>query len=291
MNIRIIWATAMVAMGLAACETDGPNNPTVSDIQATYVGHSLTSFAYASNILSQNDSVRVVANADGTAAVTLTSQTWGTTTIPNATMTLAPNGTRILKGSGTTLMAGHGGGAPSSYPATLDTTVISSPTNAQFRFTVPGVMGGTRIDFTTGQPSAKRIVAGAYSGHTAASFQYRPTPMYANDQRASVTLGDGDTLTVTLVSTTWGTFTARDAAVTEANGTYTITGQGQVQMPSMRPGGTPNTYAFSLTATTNASRTDYTFTWTVPAVMGGVTLVLRPGAAPEATQTEQPQKP
>lgn len=286
MKIRTIWATALVAMGLAACETDGPSTPTVADVQATYAGYSLTSFAYARDILSQNDSVRVVANADGTATVTLTSQTWGTTTIPNATMSLAPDGTRILKGSGTSLMAGHGGGTASSYPATLDTASISSPANALFRFTVPGVMGGTRINFTTGQPSAKRVVAGTYAGHTAASFQYVQTPMYANDQRVSVSLGDGDTLTVTLASTTWGTFTARNASVTEANGTYTITGEGQVQMPSMRPGGTPNTYPFSLTATTNAARTDYTFTWTVPAVMGGVTLVLRPGAAPETASTE-----
>lgn len=77
MNIRTIWATALVAMGLAACETDGPNTPTVSDVQATYAGYSLTSFAYARDILSQNDSVRVVANADGTATVTLTSETGG----------------------------------------------------------------------------------------------------------------------------------------------------------------------------------------------------------------------
>lgn len=288
MNIRTIWATAIVAMGLAACETDGPSTPTVADVQATYVGHSLTSFAYGRDILSQNDSVRVVANADGTATVTLTSQTWGTTTIPDATMSVAPDGTRILKGSGTSLMAGHGGGAASSYPATLDTASISSPSNARFRFYVPAVMGGTRINFTTGQPSAKRIVAGTYAGHTAASFQYRPTPMYANDQRASVTLGDGDTLTVTLTSTTWGTFTARNAAVTEANGTYTISGGGQVRM-SM-PDRTPNTYQFTLSATTNAARTDYTFTWTVPAVMGGVSLVLRPGAAPETAQAESAQE-
>lgn len=284
MKIRTIWATVAVAMGLAACETDGPNTPTVADVQATYVGHSLTSFAYARDILSQNDSVRVVANTDGTATVTLTSQTWGTTTIPNATMSVAPDGMRILKGSGTSLMTAHGGGSANSYPATLDTASISSPANAQFRFSVPGVMGGTRINFTTGQPSAKRIVAGTYAGHTAASFQYRATPMYANDQRASVSLGDGDTLTVTLVSPTWGTFTARNATVTEANGTYTISGEGQARIPSH--GGTPQNYQFTLSATTNAARTDYTFTWTVPAVMGGVTLVLRPGAAPETASTE-----
>lgn len=283
MKIKTIWATTIVAMSLAACETDGPNTPTsVTDVAGSYAGYSLTSFAYASNILSQNDSVRVVANADGTATVTLTSQTWGTTTIPNAQLTLAANGTRILKGNGTAVMAGHGGGTANEYQATLDTTSISSLTDAQFRFTVPAVMGGTRISFTTGQPSAKRIVAGTYSGHTAASFWSRS--MYANAQRANVTVGDGDTLTVTLVSEQWGTFTARDATVTEANGTYTITGEGQVAM-SMHSGGATNTYAFTLTATTNAAKSDYTFTWSIPEVMGGVSLVLRPGAAPATEST------
>lgn len=282
MKIKTIWATTIIAMGLAACETDGPNTPTVTDVAGSYAGYSLTSFAYASNILSQNDSVRVVANADGTATVTLTSQTWGTMTIPNAQLTLAANGTRILKGNGTAVMAGHGGGTANEYQATLDTTSISSLTDAQFRFTVPAVMGGTRISFTTGQPSAKRIVAGTYSGHTAASFWSRS--MYANAQRANVTVGDGDTLTVTLVSKQWGTFTARDATVTEANGTYTITGEGQVAM-SMHSGGATNTYAFTLTATTNAAKSDYTFTWSIPEVMGGVSLVLRPGAAPATEST------
>lgn len=282
MKIKTIWATVIVAMCLAACETDGPNTPTVTDVAGSYAGYSLTSFAYASNILSQNDSVRVVANADGTATVTLTSQTWGTSTIPNAQLTLAANGTRILKGNGTAVMAGHGGGTANEYQATLDTTSISSLTDAQFRFTVPAVMGGTRISFTTGQPSAKRIVAGTYSGHTAASFWSRS--MYANAQRANVTVGDGDTLTVTLVSKQWGTFTARDATVTEANGTYTITGEGQVAM-SMHSGGATNTYAFTLTATTNAAKSDYTFTWSIPEVMGGVSLVLRPGAAPATEST------
>lgn len=282
MKIKTIWATTIIAMGLAACETDGPNTPTVTDVAGSYAGYSLTSFAYASNILSQNDSVRVVANADGTATVTLTSQTWGTRTIPNAQLTLAANGTRILKGNGTAVMAGHGGGTANEYQATLDTTSISSLTDAQFRFTVPAVMGGTRISFTTGQPSAKRIVAGTYSGHTAASFWSRS--MYANAQRANVTVGDGDTLTVTLVSKQWGTFTARDATVTEANGTYTITGEGQVAM-SMHSGGATNTYAFTLTATTNAAKSDYTFTWSIPEVMGGVSLVLRPGAAPATEST------
>lgn len=108
--------------------------------------------------------------------------------------------------------------------------------------------------------------------------------MYANGQRASVTVGDGDTLTVTLVSELWGTFTARDATVTEANGTYTITGEGQVAM-SMHSGGATNTYAFTLTATTDAAKSDYTFTWSIPAVMGGVSLVLRPGAAPTTEST------
>lgn len=282
MKIKTIWATTIIAMGLAACETDGPNTPTVTDVAGSYAGYSLTSFAYASNILSQNDSVRVVANADGTATVTLTSQTWGTMTIPNAQLTLAANGTRILKGNETAVMAGHGGGTANEYQATLDTTSISSLTDAQFRFTVPAVMGGTRISFTTGQPSAKRIVAGTYSGHTAASFWSRS--MYANAQRANVTVGDGDTLTVTLVSKQWGTFTARDATVTEANGTYTITGEGQVAM-SMHSGGATNTYAFTLTATTNAAKSDYTFTWSIPEVMGGVSLVLRPGAAPATEST------
>lgn len=289
MKIRTIWATAIVAMGLAACETDGPNNtstPTVTDVAGTYVGYSLTSFAYASNLLSQNDSIRVVANTDGTATVTLTSQTWGTTTIPNAAMTLAANGTRILKGSGTAVMAGHGSGTASEYPATLDTASISSLSDAQFSFTVPAVMGGTHINFTTGQPSAKRIVAGTYSGFTAASFQYVTTPMYADNQRVGVTLGDGDTLTVTLVSETWGTFTARNAAVAEANGTYTITGEGQVAMSMHGNSNAANTYAFTLTATTNAAKTDYTFTWSIPAVMGGVTLVLTPGTAPATTTGE-----
>lgn len=169
MKIKTIWATTIIAMGLAACETDGPNTPTVTDVAGSYAGYSLTSFAYASNILSQNDSVRVVANADGTATVTLTSQTWGTTTIPNAQLTLAANGTRILKGNGTAVMAGHGGGTANEYQATLDTASISSLTDAQFRFTVPAVMAGR----ASASPPASPPPSGLWREHTRATRRHR----------------------------------------------------------------------------------------------------------------------
>lgn len=121
-------------------------------------------------------------------------------------------------------------------------------------------------------------VAGTYSGWSKAEFQYSPTPMVSNTQTLTVTAEEGgETVAVSYTSDTWGTFTVTGAAVTGTDGTYTVTGSGKTVMGMSAD--SQSEYDCTLSATIK-SADDFTFTFDIPAVMGGLKITVQPGEAP-----------
>ena len=67
------------------------------------------------------------------------------------------------------------------------------------------------------------------------------------------------------------------ATLTGSDGEYTLSGSGKVEMGM---GGSTQQYDFTLTGTCNAAKDAYSFAFSLPAVMGGLTITLLPGTAP-----------
>ena len=112
----------------------------------------------------------------------------------------------------------------------------------------------------------------------AAEFQYSPTPMVSDAQTLTVTAEEGgETVAVSYTSDTWGTFTVTGAAVTESDGTYTVTGSGKTVMGMSAD--SQSEYDCTLSATVKSTE-DFTFTFDIPAVMGGLKITVQPGEAP-----------
>ena len=87
-------------------------------------------------------------------------------------------------------------------------------------------------------------------------------------------------MAVSYTSDTWGTFTVTGASVTESDGTYTVTGSGKTVMGMSAD--SQSEYDCTLSATIK-SADDFTFTFDIPAVMGGLKITVQPGEAPASS--------
>ena len=102
--------------------------------------------------------------------------------------------------------------------------------------------------------------------------------MVSESQTITVTVEEnGETVAVSYTSDTWGTFTVAGAAVAESDGTYTVTGSGKTVMGMSAD--SQSEYDCTLSATIK-SADDFTFTFDIPAVMGGLKITVQPGEAP-----------
>lgn len=266
------FAFLSAAVLLTAACSEKEHLPTVTDIAGSYQGYTLASCAYFQNTCTANENVTVAANADGTAKVTFTSDAWGEFTIPNAQMKVS-DGTFTLSGNGQTQMGMGGNVAP--YDCTYS-AVIHGDNQAQMQFKVAGVMGGLTLDFKTGEAPAELLLAGTYKGYTDADCAYFQN-RYTDNESLKVTANEDGTAGITYESATWGLFQVEKATLTGSDGEYTLSGSGKVEMGM---GGSTQQYDFTLTGTCNAAKDAYSFTFSLPAVMGGLTITLLPGTAP-----------
>ena len=176
----------------------------------------------------------------------------------------------IASGEGDLTMSGHG--STKAYAANITGTVA----DGVFVISVPSVMGGTVITSTLGEMPIVAAVAGKYTGGTYANFAYYKQYGAAADQTVTITANEGyETATLTHTSATWGTFTfSAVSVVANADGSYTLTGEGTCAMPSMSDPSKVTDYGCDLTATI----TDGVLVaeMKVPAVMGGTTLFFNP---------------
>lgn len=119
-------------------------------------------------------------------------------------------------------------------------------------------------------------VAGTYSGYSTSLFQYVSTPMVSNGQTVTLAEVTDETVSVSYVSDTWGTFTISEATVKESDGVYTVVGEGTSLMGM---GGESSEYPCTVTASI-ISASDFSIVFDIPSVMDGLTITVLPGEAP-----------
>ena len=271
MKIKSVLMMLSVASIMMACDKEDSGSKTV-DFAGNYDGYTLASCNYFQNMISPDETVVITKNTDGSASVSFTSATWGTFTITDAQASISGN-VCSLSGSGQTQMGM--GGSTSAYDCTF-TAEIKSQTDARMEFSIPAVMGGMTLTFQTGDAPADLLLAGTYEGYTdadCAMFQDR----YTDGESVKLTANGDGSVKVVFESASWGTFTVESATATKEGEEYVFTGSGSV---AMGMGGSTSNYDFTLSGRTNAAKDDFSIAFTVPAVMGGLTITLLPGTAP-----------
>lgn len=272
-----------IALLTASCSDDDNNenesiNPAVN-IAGTYAGYSEAAFQYTDTpLVSADESLTIQTDADNTTAtITYTSSSFGEFTISGTKVTYA-SGTYTLSGEGSTMMGMSGN--VSEYECTLKGTLNEAKNEGAFTFNVPAVMGGMNITFTLGEIPVSKLLAGSYEGWTEASCAYFEG-MQATDQTLSLTANADDTFTLAYTSDSWGEFSFESLSVTSANGIYTLSGKG-VTMMGMD--GNVSEYPCTVTGSIDANKENVSFTFTVPGVMGGLTITFTQGEAPAANE-------
>ena len=117
--------------------------------------------------------------------------------------------------------------------------------------------------------------AGSYNGYTLASCNYFQN-MISADETVVITENTDGTATVSFTSATWGEFTITDAQASISGDICSLSGSGQTQMGM---GGSTSAYDCTFTAEIK-SQTDAQMEFSIPAVMGGMTLTFQTGDAP-----------
>lgn len=117
--------------------------------------------------------------------------------------------------------------------------------------------------------------AGNYDGYTLASCNYFQN-MISPEETVVITKNTDGSATVSFTSATWGTFTITDAQASISGNVCSLSGSGQTQMGM---GGSTSAYDCTFTAEIK-SQTDARMEFSIPAVMGGMTLTFQTGDAP-----------
>lgn len=117
--------------------------------------------------------------------------------------------------------------------------------------------------------------AGSYNGYTLANCNYFQN-MISADETVVITENTDGTATVSFTSATWGEFTITDAQASVSGDVCSLSGSGQTQMGM---GGSTSAYDCTFTAEIK-SQTDARMEFSIPAVMGGMTLTFQTGDAP-----------
>ena len=117
--------------------------------------------------------------------------------------------------------------------------------------------------------------AGNYDGYTLASCNYFQN-MISPDETVVITKNTDGSASVSFTSATWGTFTITDAQASISGNVCSLSGSGQTQMGM---GGSTSAYDCTFTAEIK-SQTDARMEFSIPAVMGGMTLTFQTGEAP-----------
>lgn len=280
MKLTNLLALAAVALFTAACNDDDNNsineNP-AADVAGTYTGYSEAAFQYTDTpLVSAGESLTITGDAEtGKATVTYTSSSFGEFTVSGAEVTHQGN-TYSVSGSGSTLMGM--GDTKNEYECTLQGTLDGGRTEGSFTFTVPAVMGGMTITFTLGDIPAEKLLAGSYEGWTNARCAYFDG-MQADGQTLTLSANSDGTFTLAYTSDDWGEFSFTSVSATQSDGVYTLSGEGTTQMGM---NGNVNEYPCTLSGSIDESKANVTFEFSVPGVMGGLTITFTVGDMPSA---------
>lgn len=282
----LFMLTALV-ISFASCSNDDEDNtPKVSSITGDYSGYTSTTMAYTSTpMVYADEKVNIAENSDGTVNVTLTSTVWGTTTISNAKAVVSGS-TFAISGSGKTAVAAHGGTSTNEYDCTLEGTVSADKKTVNLVFSA-AFMGTTVITFNLGEPDAAKLLQSSYSGYCKMVMKYMPNGVYYDDQTMTLTANEDGTINLTYefttesdgVTTTMGSISLENVAVTKDGDNYTFSTSGTFNMGMS---GTLSPYDCEVTGTISRDKSTYSIEFSLPSVMGGTTVTFINGSAPEA---------
>ncbi len=163
-----LFFIAAAAIALASCNRQDDNSIDLKTIAGTYSGYAAASFQYSELPMFSPGQSLTIAEEDGkTVSLSYESDTWGTFTFTGVTVA-EDNGKYSLNGEGTTVM-GMSAEQTSEYPCSLSASISASLDEFEFVFDVPGVMGGLKITFVSGEMPAGYAVTGTYTGTLALS--------------------------------------------------------------------------------------------------------------------------
>lgn len=123
-------------------------------------------------------------------------------------------------------------------------------------------------------------IAGAYSGYVEASSGYF-NGMYEDNQTVTLTRNADGTFNIAYESESFGSFTIKNASASVSGSKVTLTGDGVTEMGM---NGNVKEYNCSFSGTVNTDKSNPDFTFSVPTVMGGLTLHFLPGSAPATAE-------
>lgn len=268
-----LLSLALAMFALSSCSNnDEPENLADSAV-GNYSGYTVASCAYFSNMAADNQSVTISSSEINTANISFVSDTWGSFTIGNATLSGSGDNV-VISGSGKCSMA-HAGSQPKEYDCTVEGSVAGKI--LALTFSCPTVMGGLSIEFRQGDVPADVVVPGTYKGYTEAKSTYFAGMMTADQQIVIAKNADGS-FKVTYTSDTWGEFVVDNVAAEYASGKFTLSGTGTT---SMGMNGNVKDYECEFAGEVDVEKNDPSFTFTVPAVMGGLSVTFHSGDMPE----------
>lgn len=272
MNKLKILSLLMALMTLVACSSnDEPTNLAESTV-GSYSGYTVASCGYFSNMIASNQDVTISSSELNKVNISYHSDTWGTITINGADLSGSEGNVRIT-GTGKSVMA-HAGNSAKEYDCTVDGSLIGK--TLTITFSCPTVMGGLNIEFKQGDIPAEIVIPGTYSGYTEAKSAYF-SGMMADDQTIVITKNSDDTYKVVYSSDTWGEFVIEKAIAKYESDKFNISGSGTTQMGM---NGNVKDYDCSLEGAIDPEKENPTFTFSVPTVMGGLTIVFHTGDMP-----------
>lgn len=262
----------MMMLAFAACSSDDEQTNLAAGATGNYDGYTVASCNYFSNMVAADQVVKLTSSEVNKVNISYESDTWGTITIDNADLS-GSEGNITIKGDGKSLM-GHAGNAASEYECSVEGTLIGK--ELALTFSCPQIMGGLKIEFKQGDVPAEIVVPGTYSGYTEAKCAYFSDKM-SDDQTITISQNSDNTFKISYTSDTWGEFTIENATAQYSNGKFTIAGDGTTQMGH---NGSVSDYACTVEGTIDVAKEDPTFTFSVPTVMGGLTIIFKSGEMP-----------
>lgn len=142
----LLFTLYITAFAATSCSNDEPEAPT-PDASGTYTGNTVATSAYFDDMKAEGQTLTLLRDADGSYSMAYTSDTWGSFVVEAAKATVS--GTTVnLSGTGTTTMGMNGN--VKDYDCSLTGHADTADGgNAEFTFTVPAVMGGLTIAFST----------------------------------------------------------------------------------------------------------------------------------------------
>ncbi len=257
-------------------DDDKDSTPAWESLAGEYAGWTSGSFQYSSTPVATDNEKLTIAVSDGKMSLQLASDTWGTAMVSNVTITEQGNEYK-LAGSGSTSLSSHGG-QTNTYECTLDGTISKDKKTVNLTFTYAGLMGGTTVTFALGEAPAAMLVAGSYSGWTKGDCQYFKNQTQ-NGEKVAITSNEDGTADVKLTSQMWGETTISAVKVEKTTDGFTLSGSGKF---SMSMGSTAKEYDCTLTGTISSDKDTYSIVFTLPSVMGGLTITFAQGEAPSA---------